>query len=326
MKTIYHVCCGLDVHKDSIVACILKTSPSSEASDKKEQILKEIRTFDTFSSSLQELRDWLVVNDCHYVAMESTGVYWFSVYETLERSCDGDFELLVVNARHMKNVPGKKTDVKDAEWIADLLRCGLLRGSFIPSEDIRELRELTRYRKNVVQDISKQKNRIEKTLQISGFKLSSFLSDIFGVTGLSLISVLVKKGYLTEEDIEELAQKISVEKRTEMKKYLTNPLSKHHQKVLEIQLKYFYEQLSHLDLVVNSITEIKAKFETEIANLDTIPGISKTAATAIVAEIGTDMSKFPTAEHLCSWAGLSPGNNESAGKKKRQELLTATRT
>ena len=326
MQTIHHICCGLDVHKDSIVACILKTSKLSEKSSRKEQIEKEIRSFDTFSDNLKELRNWLVANDCHHVAMESTGVYWMPVYDVLEDAYDGDIEILVVNARHMKNVPGKKTDIKDAEWIADLLRCGLLKGSFIPPQNIRELRELTRYRKNIVQDICSQKNRIEKTLQTAGFKLSTFLSDIFGVTGRNLIKVLIKKGYLTKDDLEDLTQHITVEKRNEMKRVLTNRLSIHHRKVLEIKLKYLDEQISHLKTVEESIAELSIQFEKEIEALDTIPGVSVTAATAIVAEIGTDMSKFPTAEHLCSWAGLSPGNNESAGKKKRPESPTVTRT
>jgi len=326
MQTIHHICCGLDVHKDSIVACILKTSKLSEKSSRKEQIEKEIRSFDTFSDNLKELRNWLVANDCHHVAMESTGVYWMPVYDVLEDAYDGDIEILVVNARHMKNVPGKKTDIKDAEWIADLLRCGLLKGSFIPPQNIRELRELTRYRKNIVQDICSQKNRIEKTLQTAGFKLSTFLSDIFGVTGRNLIKVLIKKGYLTKDDLEDLTQHITVEKRNEMKRVLTNRLSIHHRKVLEIKLKYLDEQISHLKTVEESIAELSIQFEKEIKALDTIPGVSVTAATAIVAEIGTDMSKFPTAEHLCSWAGLSPGNNESAGKKKRPESPTVTRT
>ena len=326
MKTIYNICCGLDVHKDSIVACMLKTRFHVRKSNKKEQFEKEIRIFNTFSNGLNELKSWLIANDCHHVAMESTGVYWHPVYDVLENAYDGDIEILVVNARHMKNVPGKKTDIKDAEWIADLLRCGLLRGSFIPPQAVRELRELTRYRKSIVEDISRQKNRIEKTLQTAGFKLSTFLSDIFGVSGRNIITVLIKKGYLTKNDVDISTKYISADKKNEIKRVLTNHLSTHHRTVLEIKLKHLDELISHLNLIEKSIDELTVPFDNEINCLDTIPGISDTSATAIIAEIGTDMSKFPTSEHLCSWTGLSPGNHESAGKKKAQESLTEIHT
>ena len=175
MQTILHNCCGMDVHKDSVVACILKTHEPITLERKREAVDKEIRVFGTFPDDLVQLRTWLESENCHHVAMESTGMYWQPIYEALEDAANDEMEILVVNARHMKNVPGKKTDMKDAEWIASLLRSGLLVGSFIPPQDVRELRQLTRYRKNVVQDINTQKNRIEKTLQQAGLKLSTFL-------------------------------------------------------------------------------------------------------------------------------------------------------
>jgi len=318
MQVILHNCCGLDVHKNSVVACILKTK--NLTSDNKSEVFeKEIRTFETFPDTLKQLKAWLELEDCHHVAMESTGVYWHPVYDALESAFEGDIEILVVNARHMKNVPGKKTDVKDAEWIAKLLRAGLLSGSFIPPHDVRELRQLTRYRKNVVQDISKQKNRIEKTLQTAGFKLSTFLSDIFGVSGRNLINVLINQGKISHHDVETETRHISAEKKAEIKRAVNGRLSVHQRNFIKLQISLLDDQLAHLDIIEQSISELSVNFHDDIERLDTIPGIATTAATAIVAEIGTDMSKFPTSEHFCSWAGLTPGDHMSAGKKKTHE-------
>ena len=325
MQTILHNCCGLDVHKESIVACILKTSNVSLDSNN-EEVEKEIRVFETFPDTLKELKSWLESEDCHHVAMESTGVYWHPVYEVLESAFGGDIELLVVNARHMRNVRGKKTDIKDAEWIAKLLRAGLLAGSFIPPHEIRELRQLTRYRKNIVRDITAQKNRIEKTLQTANIKLSTFLTDVFGVSGRNLINVLIEKGYLSPEDVETETKRISQVKKDEIKRVVNIQLSTHVRNFIKMQLTLLDELSAHLESVEESIDELSAQFQEEIERLDTIPGIATTAATAIIAEIGTDMSKFSTAEHFCSWAGLSPGNNESAGKKKVHTSPTAAYT
>ena len=325
MQTILHNCCGLDVHKESVVACIIKTSNlSSDSND--EEVEKEIRVFETFPDALKELKSWLELEDCHHVAMESTGVYWCPVYEVLESSFGGDIELLVVNSRHMRNVRGKKTDIKDAEWIARLLRAGLLAGSFIPPLEVRELRQLARYRKNIVEDITAQKNRIEKTLQTANIKLSTFLTDIFGVSGRNLINVLVEKGYLSHEDVETETKRISQEKKDAIKRVVNIQLSTHVRNFIKMQLNLLDELFVHLESVEESIDELSAQFQEEIERLDTIPGIATTAATAIIAEIGIDMSKFPTAEHFCSWAGLSPGSNESAGKKKVHASLTEIHT
>jgi len=316
MQTVLHNCCGLDVHKNMITACIIKTRNLLDNEHKSEQAEKQIREFKTFPNSLHQLKCWLEEEDCHHVAMESTGIYWCPVYEVLEKAFEGDIEIRVVNARHMRNVPGKKTDIKDAEWIAKLLRAGLLAGSFIPDEEIRELRRLTRYRKNIIHDITKQKNRIEKELQRVGFKLSSFLSDVFGVSGRNILKVLTEKGCLTTEDVEREAIHIAPKKRAEIASEINGYLSESTRDFIKMQLGHLDTLYVNLREIEISVAKTATLFREDIDRLDTIPGIATTAATAIIAEIGTDMSKFPTAEHLCSWAGLTPGDNVSAGKKK----------
>jgi transposase len=324
MQAILNNCCGLDVHKDSVVACLIKSRNPLAFSNSQDDVIKEIRVFKTFLNDLTQLRNWLEAESCCNVAMESTGVYWFPVYDVLEGACNGKMELLVTNARHMRNVPGKKTDIKDAEWIATLLRAGLLRGSFIPPLNVRELRQVTRYRKNVVEDINTQKNRIEKTLQQAGFKLSTFLSDIFGVSGRNLIRVLIQNGKLTPNDVEKETVRISPEKKDEIKLAINGRLSERQRKFLQLQITMLDELLGHLAAIEKSITELSMPFMNEIDRLDTIPGIAVTSATAIIAEIGVDMNKFPTAEHFCSWAGVTPGENQSAGKKKAPESTLET--
>jgi transposase len=316
----------MDVHKDSVVACILKTREPVSIERKREAVDKEIRVFGTFPDDLAQLRAWLESENCHHVAMESTGVYWQPIYEVLETACNGEMELLVVNAQHMKNVPGKKTDMKDAEWIASLLRSGLLSGSFIPPQEVRELRQLTRYRKNITQDISTQKNRIEKTLQQAGFKLSTFLSDVFGVSGRNLIRILIKNGRLSPLDVETQTKRISKEKKAEIKRAITGQLTKKQRHFLQLQATLLDGLLTHLESIEASIEELSDKWNDDIERLSTIPGIGLTSSTAIIGEIGSDVSKFPTAEHFCSWAGLAPGDNKSAGKKKVQESLSAIHT
>ena len=191
MKDLLERCAGLDVHKDKIVACIL-SGPLGKPTN------SEIMEFSTLIPDMIALRDWIIQSDCHHVAMESTGIYWQPIYEILEDAFSGDITLLVVNARHMKNVPGKKTDMRDSEWIATLLRAGLLNGSFIPDKNIREFRHLNRYRKSIIRDITSQKNRVEKFLQSSGFRLSSFISDIFGASGRNIILYLMEHGQIDE--------------------------------------------------------------------------------------------------------------------------------
>ena len=276
MKDLLEISCGLDVHKEKIVACIL-TGPLGKPTH------SEIREFSTLIPDMIALRNWIVSKNCHHVAMESTGIYWMPIYEILEDAFSGDITLLVVNARHTKNVPGKKTDMRDSEWISTLLRAGLLNGSFIPEKRIREFRDLNRYRKSVIRDITSQKNRIEKFLQSSGFRLSSFISDIFGASGRNIILHLIEHGQIDKTALDSC-------RKTKTR--------------------------NRIDEIETSLEEDMAPFALQVEQLNSIYGISTTASCAIIAEIGIDMKPFKTAEHICSWAGLCPGNNESAGKRK----------
>lgn len=308
MEAVLECCCGLDVHRDNVVACILKGS-----NDQKPE--KTIKTFSSLPDGLKKLRAWLEEDNCRHAAMESTGVYWVPVYNVLEEAFDGTMIALVVNARHMRNVPGKKTDMKDAEWIAQLLRSGLLDASFIPSKPVRELRELTRYRKTMVEEVTAQKNRIEKFLQSSGFKLSTFCSDVFGVSGRAILEHLSKYGSISSLQVEALLKGRLKVKREEIALATTGSLTDLQQDFLGMLLKHLYQLESNIPEIDQKINQVASKFHQQLEQLDSIPGIDMVAARAVLAEIGTDMSKFKTAAHLCSWTGLSPGSNESAGKK-----------
>jgi transposase len=309
MEALLETCCGLDIHKEEITACLLTGELDSKPSS-------EIREFSTMSSGLQELKEWLEKNNCHHIAMESTGIYWIAPYEVLERLNGGDVQLMVVNARHMKNVPGHKTDIKDAEWIATLLRTGLLRASFIPPKDIRELRKSTRYRKNIVQDIASQKNRIEKDLQSAGFRLSVFISDIFGVSGRNVMEQIILRGSVNKTVIEDCLKGKTRGKVKEILESVNGTMDKFDRDMLSMKLKHLDTLTAHLTTVDVSIGNKVEGYSKTMSLLIGIPGISTISAAAILAEIGVDMKVFPTSEHLASWAGMSPGNNESAGKRK----------
>jgi len=244
----------------------------------------------------------------------------------LESAFDGTIVLLVVNARHMKNVPGKKTDMKDAEWIASLLRAGLLSGSFIPARPTRRLRDLTRYRKSIVEEITSQKNRIEKHLQCCGFKLSTFLTDIFGVSGRGIINHLATAGRISPVEIDLLVKKRARNKLDDIKQAVNGKMDSLQRDFLVILLQRLDDSYEHLAVVEAKIDQELLLYQQQLEQLDGAPGINKTAAAAILAEIGIDMDKFKTAEQICSWAGLSPGNNESAGKKSPPGYCTATLT
>jgi transposase len=317
MKDLLEICCGLDVHKETVVACLLKgdINGTPEAT---------IRTFSTLLAGLDELKAWLEEENCRHVAMESTGIYWQPVYNVLEEAFDGNMVLIVANARHMKNVPGKKTDMKDAEWIATLLRAGLLHGSFIPSKPIRELRNLTRYRKSIIEEISSQKNRIEKHLQSCGFKLSTFLTDIFGVSGRAIMDHLARYGKISPQEVEVFVKGRAKKKTNEIKQAVNGKMDNHQMEFLKLLLGWLDQHYEHLYQIEQKLEEKLEQYQRQLQQLDGIPGIDKTAAAAVLAEIGIDMSRFKTAEHICSWAGLSPGNNESAGKKSPHVLQTET--
>lgn len=300
METVIEKGCGLDVHKETVVACVMGTG-----------IEKEVRTYGTMTGELLKLKEWLQGLGITHVAMESTGVYWKPIFNILEDS----FEVILVNARHIKNVPGRKTDVKDCEWICKLLRCGLVKGSFIPEKDIRELRDLTRYRKKLVQAISSEKNRIQKVLEDANIKLSSVLSNSFGVSGSAIIAELLK-GSQNIEAMAGLARGRLSPKKEQIKEALEGHFSDHHRFMIKASLdhiKYLEAQIEQID---EAVSRKLKRYDEEYRLLQTIPGVKEQGAAAIIAEIGTDMGRFPNEEHLASWAGMSPGNNESAGKKK----------
>jgi len=309
VQIILPCCCGLDVHKDIIQACILKGDPQEEP-------VSEMRKFSTLRDDLFNLARWLSDNRCTHIAMESTGVYWQPIYEVLE---EYDLTIYLVNARHMKNMPGRKTDIKDSQWIADLLRHGLLKSSFVPAKFFRTLREYTRTYKNLSEDRAALLNRIERFLQSRGFKLSTVLSDILGVTGRGILEHLAKHGQITVLQISALMKGKTKHSASEIALAINGFLNPDQCRLLSHHLRHldYLNELSD-DLMQDTIKLVEP-YKSYIKQLTSIPGISDISALGLLAEIGVDMSTFETAEHLSSWAGLSPRNCESAGKKKPLE-------
>ncbi len=333
MEVVYTRCCGLDVHKKMVVACLI-------TQDSLGQRKKELRTVRTTTQELLLLRDWLILAGCTHVAMEATGVYWKPIYNVL----DGAVELLVVNARHIKAVPGRKTDVRDAEWIADLLQHGLLTSSFIPPAAQRELRELTRSRTNLVEERARAVNRLQKTLEDTNIKLGDVATDIMGKSARAMVEALLD-GQTDPAILADLARGRLKAKRVQLEEALVGTLKPHHR----FMLTEHFALIDTLDEAITRATqEIElrmgppdpetrgpgeaAKEERQEHNempslnwdeavrlLDSIPGINPRAAQGILAEIGTDMSRFPSARHLASWAGMCPGNHESGGKRERRQ-------
>ena len=304
MEVLHRICCGLDVHKQTIVACLIALLADGQRK-------KEIRSFAATTDGLLALAEWLRKAGCKHVAMESTGVYWKPVYNILE----GEFELTVVNAKHVKGLPGRKTDVKDAEWIADLFQHGLLRASFIPDLAQRELRDLTRTRTKFSDERSAAVNRLQKVLEDANIKVAGVATDIMGASGRAMIEALLK-GTTDAETLAELAKGRLRKKRAELERALTGRVREHHRLLLAMHLE-------HIDFLDESIARVSAAiaeqlrpFEEELERLDTIPGVGRQTAEVIAAEVGLDMSHFPDAGHLASWAGMCPGNAESAGKRK----------
>jgi transposase len=303
MQVLYPCCCGLDIHKKFVVACVMTTNMEG-------QVQKESRTFSTMTQDLLALLDWLHATGCTQVAMESTGSYWRPVYNLLE----GQFTLLVGNAYHMKTVPGRKTDVKDAEWIADLLRHGLIRGSFIPVPTQRQLRDLTRYRTHLVEERARLTNRLQTVLEDANVKLASVVTDIRGVSARAILAALVA-GETDPVVLAELARGRMRSKREVLAQAVVGRFTPHHAFLITEHLS----QLDYLEEAVERVsTEIAQRLQAEqeaLELLDTIPGVGQRAAEIILAEIGTDMARFPSAKHLASWAGMCPGNKESGGKR-----------
>jgi transposase len=304
MERLIERVCGLDVHKETVAACV--RVPGSKGT--REQ---HIQTFGTTAAELLALRDWLEAHGVTHVAMESTGVYWKPIYYVLEER----FTCLLVNAAHVKQVPGRKTDVQDCVWIAQLLEHGLLRGSFVPPAPIRELRDLTRYRKVLIQDRTREANRLHKFLEDAGIKLASVATDILGVSGRAMLEALVR-GTTDPEVLAELARGKLRAKLPALRQALHGRFRPHHAFLVS-------QLLAHLDYLDETITtlserieEIIVPFADELARLDTIHGVGRRTAEVLIAELGVDMNQFPSDRHLASWAGLCPGNNESAGKHK----------
>ncbi|MFQ6031246.1 MAG: IS110 family transposase, partial [Dehalococcoidia bacterium] len=304
MDAIYQRCCGLDIHKKVVVACLITPGRKGEPH-------KEIRSFGTMTADLLELSDWLAAAECTHVAMESTGVYWKPIYNLLE----GSFELLLVNAQHIKAVPGRKTDVKDCEWIADLLRHGLLKGSFVPHRSQRELRELTRYRTSLVWERSAEVNRLQKTLEGANIKLAAVATDILGKSGREMLDALVG-GSTDAPVLAELAKGRMREKIPELERALAGQFGPHQRFMVATQLAHIDFLEETIEKVSGEVAERLGPFEPMVERLDAIPGIGPRNAQALLAELGTDMERFPSAGHLASWAGMCPGNHESAGKRK----------
>lgn len=304
METINKCCAGLDVHKKSIVTCII--SPKG----------KEIRQFGTHTDDILMLHDWLIECGCTIIAMESTGVYWKPIYNLLEGS---GIEVLVVNAQHIKAVPGRKTDVKDAEWIASLLRHGLLKGSFIPDRPQRELRELVRYRRSLVQEQSREVSRLQKVLEGANIKLSSVISNVMGESGKDMLESL-SKGIEDPELLAQLARGNMKKKLPELKKSLRGLMDDHQRFMLKEQLGHIKEIEKHIEKLNKEVAKRMRPFKSLLNALDEIPGVGINTAEDVIAELGTDMSRFFSDRHVASWAGLCPGNNESAGKRHNGKI------
>jgi transposase len=308
MQTLVERACGLDVHQATVVACLLHVRRDGTAQ-------KQVRTFGTTTRELLQLREWLLSEDCAHVAMESTGVYWKPVYAILE----GAFQIVVANAQQVKKVPGRKTDVKDAEWIADLLCHGLLRSSFVPPKPIRELRDLTRYRRKLVESQAAERNRLLKLLESANIKLASVATDVFGVSGRLMLKALVEgKASLTE--MAELAKGKLRNKIPQLELALEGKLEEHHRFLLQLQQERLDAAERDLSTLEQRIQQKLEPYAAQLALLQEIPGVDWTLAAVIIAELGIDMSVFQSVSQLASWAGVCPGNNESAGKRKSTRI------
>ena len=302
MDAIVERCCGLDVHQASVVACVLIGT---------KRPTKEVRTFRTVGKDLRALHAWLRELGVTHVGMESTGIYWVPVLRALE----GDFELIVGNAQHIKNVPGRKTDVKDSEWLAHLTRCGLIRPSFVPPLPIRELRELTRYRRSLVNDQARERNRIQKLLETASIKLASVASDVFGLSGRAMLRALAD-GETDPKRLAELAKSTLRKKIPALVEAFEGNFEPHHRYLLKFELERLEEIERAITTLDAHIQTKLAPYEDKIALLVQIPGFNRIVAASFIAETGGDMSVFPSAGHLAAWTGVSPGNNETGGKKR----------
>lgn len=304
MESVYRCCCGLDVHKKTAVACLLTTGTDGRRT-------RATRTFGTMVADLVALREWLIAAGCEHAAMESTGVYWKPVYNVL--TADSQLQVSVVNAQHVRAVPGRKTDVTDSAWLADLLQHGLLKASFIPDHAQRALRDLTRTRTSLTDERTAVVNRLQKVLEDANIKLAAVASDVTGVSGRLILTELLA-GHADPGTMAELAKGRLRSKRAELERALAGRLGPHHRLLIRLhleQIDLLDEQIAALDAEVAVRTR---PFEDELRRLDTIPGVGRRLAEILIAEIGVDMTHFPSARHLASWAGMCPGNHQSANK------------
>lgn len=314
MDIIYKVCCGIDVHKNKLVACLKIKG--------KKDVIKE---FSGQTEDIKSMANWLKENECENVAMESTASYWKPLVNIFEMT---KLEYTIINAKEYKNVPGKKTDVKDSEWIADLLQHGLLKDSYIPTREQRELREATRYRKSLTQERSRGLNRLQKMLEGANIKITSVLSNVYGVTSKNLIEyVLENDEDITQEKVKELAGNKSIyNKLDDIVKAMDGIITPFQKTLMKEVIKHIDELTKRIEEMDKIIDNYMEEYEKNKKKLEKIPGIGKRSAEIILAEIGQDMSRFPTAGHICSWAGVCPGNNESAGKRRSGKTRKGNKT
>lgn len=296
--------CGLDVHKENVTATITGQG-----------IKQQTKEFSTYTRSLISLRDWLLKNGITHVAMESTGVYWKPVYNVLGEH----FKIILVNARHVKNVPGRKTDQLDSQWLAKLLMAGLLKASFIPCRKIRELKDLVRYKTKLTHQISSEKNRVIKILEDANIKLSSVLTDVFCVTGRNIIHEIVESDYEPEKLLHYVHGKVK-KSRSEIKEAITGYVTDHHRFMMQTILESIEKIEDTIAKIESQIAEQTKEYGLEIELLETIPGVGRNGAIGIISEIGVDMSAFASEKHIAKWAGMCPGNNETGGKKKSSRI------
>lgn len=313
MEVILRSCAGLDVHKDSVEACVRRTSAGGK-------VEHEVRHWGTTTRELVEMADWLSSMGVTHVAMESTGVYWKPIFNILEAR----FEVLLANAHHLKNVPGRKTDIKDCQWIAQLLQHGLLKGSFIPPRPQRELRDLTRQRTQLVDEASRISNRIQKVLEDANVKLGSVASNVVGASGRLMLGAIAA-GQDDPAQLADLAQRRLRSKIPQLEQALYGKLTEHHRWMLKLLLDQLQATEQFIARLDERIAELTRPQRPVLERLDAIPGVDRRVAEVLLAEIGPDVTPFPTDAHLASWAGICPGNNESAGKKRSGKTTKGSR-
>jgi transposase len=308
MEVLHPRCCGLDVHKETVVACLRLVSDG--------KVTTEVRTFQTTTADLLRLSAWLAENECTHVAMEATGIYWKPVWHVLD---DGEFELVLANAAHVKNVPGRKTDVNDAMWLAELLAHGLIRGSFVPDTQTQDMRTLLRTRKQLVRENSRHILRVQKTLEDANIKLDSVLTDVMGKSGRAIIETLIA-GETNPAKLARLADRRVKASQEELREALRGRVRKQHRFLLRLHLNQIDSLAAAIATIDAQVEENLGPFRTAVEQVVSIPGIKDLGAQAIVSEIGIDMARFPSAGHLLSWAGMCPRNDESAGKRRSNRL------